>query len=110
MAHLKHILTHFHLLCVYQFTIIYHYCMNFSSVPQGGLRKYCIDSQNWRRAVIIIAPVSLCQAHAQLQVSASMSLHVQGEMVRSRELSAAQVALEWLLTCNNKHWSICRGR
>ena len=44
--------------------------MNFSSVPQGGLRKYCIDSQNWWRAVIIIAPVSLCQAHAhQLQVS-----------------------------------------
>lgn len=33
--------------------------MNFTSVPQGGLRKYCIDSQNWWRVIIAPASVTL---------------------------------------------------
>ena len=52
---------------------MYHYCMNFTSVPQGGLRKYCIDSQNWWRVIIAPRPLSLwalfplCQAQAQVR-------------------------------------------
>ena len=85
---------------------MYHYCMNFTSVPQGGLRKYCIDSQNWWW--VIIAPASSLWALSPLSSSssgpASVPLHVQGEVIRPRELSATQVALERLLTCNNKCW------
>ena len=76
--------------------------MNFTSVPQGGLRKYCIDSQNWWRAVIIapvsqiMGPVSSVKLVLRSRSPASMSLHVQGQVVRSGEGSVAEVTLEGL--------------